>query len=124
MKRQIFVFGSNLQGRHGAGSALEAQKNHGAIFGQGTGLQGESYAIPTKDKYMRVMDRYDIIPYVNEFRDFARQHPEMEFNVVAIGCGFAGYKPEDMAPMFIDMPENVKLPKEFLKLITENNISD
>jgi len=118
-RQSIFVFGSNLQGRHGAGSALAALEEHGAILGQGEGLQGNSYAIPTKNKYMRVMSLDKIETYVVEFRQFAIDHPEMEFNVVAIGCGFAGYTPEDMAPMFTDMPENVKLPPEFVKVLNE-----
>ena len=118
-RQSIFVFGSNLQGRHGAGSALAALEEHGAILGQGEGLQGNSYAIPTKNKYMRVMSLDKIETYVVEFRQFAIAHPEMDFNVVAIGCGFAGYTPEDMAPMFDDMPENVKLPPEFVKVLNE-----
>jgi hypothetical protein len=118
-RQSIFVFGSNLLGRHGAGSALAALEEHGAILGQGEGLQGNSYAIPTKNKYMRVMSLDKIETYVVEFRQFAIDHPEMEFNVVAIGCGFAGYTPEDMAPMFTDMPENVKLPPEFVKVLNE-----
>jgi len=118
-RQSIFVFGSNLLGRHGAGSALAALEEHGAILGQGEGLQGNSYAIPTKNKYMRVMSLDKIETYVVEFRQFAIAHPEMDFNVVAIGCGFAGYTPEDMAPMFDDMPENVKLPPEFVKVLNE-----
>ena len=118
-RQSIFVFGSNLLGRHGAGSALAALEEHGAILGQGEGLQGNSYAIPTKNKYMRVMSLDKIETYVVEFRQFAIDHPEMEFNVVAIGCGLAGYTPEDMAPMFTDMPENVKLPPEFVKVLNE-----
>lgn len=118
MSRRIFVFGSNLAGAHGKGSAYRALKRHGAILGQGGGLQGDSYAIPTKDKRLRVLSLDDINHSVVEFLDFALCHPEMEFDVVAIGCGLAGYSPKDIAPMFdLPPPRNVHLPKSFLKVI-------
>lgn len=113
MSRQIFVFGSNLAGRHGRGSALEARQSHGAIYGQGIGLQGDSYAIPTKDRYMHVMPLEAIHGYVIAFQHFAAGHPDWTFNVVAIGCGLAGYKPEDIGPMFSGCTPNVRLPAEF-----------
>lgn len=113
-KVDIFVFGSNLAGRHGAGSALEAYRKHGAILGQGIGLQGASYAIPTKDAKLRTLGLDTIHVFVSDFLAYARRHEWMTFNVVAIGCGLAGYKPEQIAPMFRDAPPNVNLPKEFL----------
>lgn len=109
--RKIFVFGSNLAGRHGAGAALYARLNCGAIYGQGIGLQGDSYGIPTKDENIRTMPLAAIHRYVNEFKKFARDHPELEFRVTRVGCGLAGYSDIDIAPMFADSPENCVLPK-------------
>lgn len=110
----IFVFGSNLAGRHGRGSAKEAYEKHGAEYGEGIGPYGLSYAIPTKDKDLNILPLERIKPHVLVFLDYARAHPRHEFNVVAIGCGLAGYSPEDIKPMFAGSPENVNLPKEFL----------
>jgi len=112
--KEIFVFGSNRAGRHGAGAALYARENHGAIYGQGVGLQGSSYGIPTKGYNMEVLSLDEIADYVEVFLDFAQDHPEMTFHVTAIGCGLAGYKPRHIAPMFKDAPANCKLPLEFL----------
>jgi len=111
--RQIFVFGSNLAGRHGAGAALYAKKNRGAIYGQGVGIQGSSYGIPTKDFQLRPLPLHVIARYVAQFLEFAGLHPEMEFQLTAIGCGLAGYTPEHIAPMFAEAPQNVMLPGEF-----------
>jgi hypothetical protein len=109
----IFVFGSNLAGRHGKGAALIARQRHGAVYGQGVGLQGSSYAIPTKDERLRPLPLEAIRGYVEEFKAFARQHPEQTFQVTAIGCGLAGYRPDQIAPMFADAPANCVLPDEF-----------
>ncbi len=106
----VFVFGSNLSGVHGAGAAKFARDNHGAVFGQGVGLQGNSYAIPTKDRRIKTLPLSDIWPYVLQFIEFAKQHPEMRFNVTRIGCGLAGYTDKDIAPMFKGSPENCVLP--------------
>ena len=114
VKKSIFVFGSNLAGRHGAGSAQAARLYHGAIYGQGTGLQGRSYAIPTKDENFNVLPVEVIKKYVDEFKEFAKEHPDMVFNVVAIGCGYAGYQPKEIAPLFEGCSPNVNLPSEFL----------
>lgn len=116
---EIFVFGSNLAGRHGKGSALEAVKNHGAIYGVGFGMQGNSYAIPTKGYKLEILPLWSIQYYVEMFLNFARQCPQATFNVVAIGCGLAGYKPEQIAPFFRDAPTNVKLSKEFLDVLAK-----
>lgn len=110
---KIFVFGSNLAGIHGAGSALEARKNYGAIYGQGIGLQGNSYAIPTKDKNLKVLPLDIIKNYVDQFIDFANNNPEMDFHVVKIGCGLAGYTEEQIKPLFINAPFNVVLPEKW-----------
>jgi hypothetical protein len=112
-KQVIFVFGSNLAGRHGAGSALEAKKNWGAITGVGHGRQGNSYAIPTKDEKLSTLPLDIIKFYVDRFQAYAYLHPNLEFHVVPIGCGLAGYTPKEIAPMFDCILDNVKLPKEF-----------
>jgi hypothetical protein len=120
MESPILVFGSNLEGRHGKGAALEAVKNHGAIYGQAYGLQGRSFAIPTKATPYQSLTLHQIRENVDAFLDFAKQNPEMLFNVTPIGCGLAGYSFKQIAPMFIGHTDNVRLPKEFLK---ELNVS-
>lgn len=116
-KESIFVFGSNAAGRHGAGSALEAMRNHGAVYGKGEGHYGNSYAIPTKTMYLNTLPLNVIAQSVNKFLRFAAYHSDWDFNVVAIGCGLAGYKPEEIAPMFKGATPNVKLPKEFIAVL-------
>jgi hypothetical protein len=113
----IFVFGSNLGGRHGKGAALYARQNHGAIYGQATSLQGESYAIPTKDANLRTLPLEEIQRHVECFKSFARSHPHMTFQVTPIGCGLAGYTPQQIAPMFKASPENCALPAVFTAVI-------
>lgn len=107
----IFVFGSNLAGRHGAGAAKKALIAHGAIYGNGVGPQGQSYAIPTKGHQLQVLDLPLITSYVYGFIKYAKQHPELTFNVTRIGCGLAGYTDAQIAPMFRDAPDNCKLPQ-------------
>ena len=114
---QIFVFGSNLAGRHGKGAAAFALKHHGAIPGVGTGLQGQSYGIPTKDQHIRRRSLIDIHLSVIEFLVFAGLHPEMEFNVTRIGCGYAGYTDTEIAPMFACASANCKFPREWEGLL-------
>lgn len=109
----IFVFGSNLGGRHGKGAAYFARKKHGAKYGQGVGRQGNSYAIPTKDTLLITLDLPAIRAYAAEFLRYAAAHPELTFQLTAIGCGLAGYKPEQIAPMFANAPANVRKPPEF-----------
>lgn len=108
---EIFVFGSNLAGAHGGGAARLAYDRFGAVWGQGVGLQGQSYGIPTMHGGVDV-----IKPYVDEFIAFAKQHPEMKFFVTKIGCGIAGFATEEIAPLFADAidVENVILPREFV----------
>ncbi len=112
---EIFVFGSNLGGFHGAGSAHHAYCKHGAEMNIGVGLAGNSYAIPTKDSNIEVLPIEVIEKYVRQFIHFAKMHPEMKFNIVAIGCGLAGFKPEQIAPMFEGCPENCNLPNDFVE---------
>lgn len=106
----IFVFGSNLAGRHGAGAALHARNHCGAKYGVGEGLQGKSYAIPTKDEQLRTLPLERIREYVERFIAFATERSDLTFEVTRIGCGLAGYKDEDIAPMFQGAPTNCKLP--------------
>jgi hypothetical protein len=113
MNPTIFVFGSNLAGRHGAGAALFAIKNHGAIYGRGIGIQGNSYGIPTKDKDLKTLPLSIIKIYVLDFINFASTHSDMMFNITRIGCGLAGYKDSDITPMFKDVPPNCILPIEW-----------
>lgn len=113
-ENEIFVFGSNLEGRHGGGAALLAYRKWGAVWGQGVGLQGQCYGIPTMHGGPE-----KIKPYVDEFIEFARNHNELKFLVTEIGCGIAGFSPEDIAPLFvraIDV-ENIYLPKRFVEVI-------
>lgn len=107
----IFVFGSNLAGRHGKGAALFAKQYHGAIYGQGVGLQGNSYGIPTKNARLQTLSLLDISYYVRDFMAFAEANPDMTFEVTKIGCGLAGYKEEDIAPLFEGAPSNCQLPE-------------
>ena len=107
----VFVFGSNLAGRHGRGSAWAAKVKWGARNGVGVGPAGNSYAIPTKDEKLRVLSLSAISDYVEDFKQYARANPTTEFLVVKIGCGLAGYRESDIKPLFQDAPTNCKLPK-------------
>lgn len=111
---EIFVFGSNLAGAHGDGAARLAYERFGAIWGNGVGLQGQSYAIPTMQGGVET-----IKPYVDEFIRFARERGELTFLVTRIGCGIAGFRDEEIAPLFRDAidDENVILPKSFVGCI-------
>lgn len=110
----VFVFGSNLAGRHGKGAAAEAVRNWGAVYGQARGRQGNSYAIPTKDDRFRVLYPEAIAHAVAEFITYARENPQDSFIVTAIGCGLAGYSPAQIAPMFKGAPENVFLSEKLV----------
>ena len=105
---EIFVFGSNLRGMHGGGAAYIAYRKFGAIMGQGVGLQGHSYAIPTMQGGVET-----IRPYVDEFIRFAKEHQNLTFLVTRIGCGIAGFKDSDIAPLFEKAHEidNIILPE-------------
>ena len=111
--REIFVFGSNMAGRHGKGAALHARKHHGAVYGQGIGLQGDSYAIPTKGEVLEVLPLTVIQKHVADFVAFAKDNPDLSFRLTAVGCGLAGFKPSQIAPMFASAPDNVIRPPEF-----------
>lgn len=111
---EIFVFGSNLQGQHGGGAARTAYRKFGAVWGQGVGLQGRSYAIPTMQGGVET-----IRPYVDEFIDFAESHPQLRFLVTEIGCGIAGFGVEQIAPLFARAVsvENIWLPRRFWEVL-------
>lgn len=98
--KMIFVFGSNEAGIHGAGAARFALEKKGAVWGQGYGLHGQSFAIPTKDRSIQTLPLKAIRQYVDAFIRFSQAHPEMKFQVTAIGCGLAGYEHKDIAPLF------------------------
>jgi hypothetical protein len=119
-ENEIFVFGSNLHGMHGGGAARIAYEEFGAIWGQGVGLQGQSYGIPTMHGGVDV-----IKPYVDEFVNFAKSHPELKFLVTRIGCGIAGFRDEEIAPLFKDAIEieNIYLPKSFYYVIVKQTNS-
>ncbi len=111
---EVFVFGSNLKGMHGGGAARVAYDKFGAVWGQGVGMQGQSYGIPTMHGGIDV-----IAPYVDEFIEYAKQHPEKKFLVTPIGCGIAGFSESEIAPLFKDAVslENVWLPEKFYEFI-------
>jgi len=113
MSDPVFVFGSNLAGRHGKGAAKWALENRGAIYGQGVGHQGNSYAIPTKDEKLRTLPLREIATHVEIFKAYAAINSHLIFWVTPIGCGLAGYKPEQIAPMFANAPINCLMPVEF-----------
>lgn len=111
---EIFVFGSNLEGQHGGGAALLAYERWGAVWGQGEGLQGQTYGIPTMHGGPEA-----IRPYVDRFIDYARTHPQLTFLVTEIGCGIAGFAPADIAPLFreaVAVP-NIWLPQRFWNVL-------
>lgn len=114
-ENHVFVFGSNLAGMHGGGAARVARLRFGAVMGNGVGMQGRSYAIPTMQGGTET-----IRPYVNDFIAYAKEHPELTFLVTPIGCGIAGFEPEDIAPLFelASNVENIWLPKSFWEVLT------
>lgn len=111
----IFVFGSNEAGRHGGGAARFAAIHHGAEYGNGEGLQGTSYAIPTKDHQIETLSLDAIRQYVGRFVAFAESTPGTVYHVTQIGCGLAGLTPEQIAPMFADAPANCQFSTAWAK---------
>ena len=110
---EVFVFGSNIQGMHMGGAARVAYNKFGAEWGNGEGLQGRSYALPTMEGIESTTEA------AKRFTSFAKDHPELKFFVTPVGCGIAGYTPEEIAPMFKDaiQLENVYLPLSFWKVL-------
>ncbi|MCQ2376074.1 MAG: hypothetical protein MJ069_09295 [Salinivirgaceae bacterium] len=113
---EIFVFGSNLEGMHAGGAARIAADKFGAIWGQGVGLQGKCYAIPTMHGGVDA-----IKPYVDEFITFAKANPQFKFLVTRIGCGIAGFTDKQIAPLFTKAlkVENIYLPQSFVNELIE-----
>jgi hypothetical protein len=118
LPNQIFVYGSNLSGIHGAGAARAAFDFYGAKWGYGlSGVIGNSYAIPTKDELIQSLTLSKIRVYVDEFKKFAKDNPDIEFFVTRIGCGYAGYKDEDIAPMFKGISVNCDMPLDWKRYL-------
>lgn len=118
---EVFVFGSNLAGNHAGGAARVARKRFGAIMGQGVGMQGQSYAIPTMQGGVET-----IRPYVDDFIKLAREWDQTTFYVTRIGCGIAGFTDEEIAPLFAEaLPlYNVRLPESFVKILQARTSPD
>jgi hypothetical protein len=113
----VWVFESNLAGRHGAGAAKVARVNFGAEYGVTSGQTGKSYAIPTKDKSLNTLEVDAIKPYIDGFLAYASSHPKLRFFVTRIGCGLAGYKDEEIGPLFAQAPENCSIPEQWQAFI-------
>ena len=113
----IFVFGSNLAGRHGRGAAKVARQKFNAEYGVGIGMTGNSYAIPTKGHKLEILDLDDIQSQVHIFVAYARFYNDDNFFVTAIGCGLAGYKHADIAPMFQGASDNCSFPEEWKEFL-------
>lgn len=116
---EIFCFGSNERGAHGAGAAKLAFEKFGAIWNKGFGLAGQTFAIPTKNQYIQTLSIIDIKVYVDYFLKFVKNHPDLKFLLTEIGCGLAGYQPKDIGPLFKDGKDldNLYFPKEFIEYI-------
>lgn len=102
----IFVFGSNLAGIHGAGAARVAYRDHGAVWGSGIGMNGNSYALPTKGWNIETLPLDEVGAHVSVFMQIARENPDLTFQVTQVGCGLAGFTPGQIAPMFVCAPDN------------------
>ena len=118
---EVFVFGSNLKGHHNGGAARMAHSRFGAEWGVGVGPTGKCYAIPTMHGGVE-----DIKPYVDDFVEYVRNHPDNRFLVTRIGCGIAGFTDREIAPLFKDVKDtpNVCLPKEWLFILDEDEMLD
>ena len=114
----VFVFGSNRQGRHGKGAAEIAKTFWGAIYGRGEGRQGMAYAIPTKDKPDGMLRLEEIQEHVETFLEYARRHQRFKFLITEIGCGLAGYSPKYIAPLFVNAPDNCVFTDTFKAVLT------
>lgn len=112
---QVFVFGSNLTGRHGKGAALIAAKNFYAKRGIGVGPTGNCYAIPTKDQKLNTLSLFSIEQYIFYFKEYAEDNPMLEFLVTKVGCGLAGYSDEQIAPLFLGSPDNCVFSEDWRK---------
>lgn len=116
-KKMIFVFGSNEAGIHGAGAAKHAYQNLNMPMGKSYGHYGECFAIPTKDYTVQTLPLHVIKDYVRGFLAYARGHPKLNFQVTAIGCGLAGYRNEDIAPIFKLAPANCYFDEDWKPIL-------
>ena len=115
---EIFVFGSNLAGVHGAGAALAARQHFGAELGVGIGMTGNSYAIPSKDQYIQTLPLEIVVGYIHDFIAHAwANYTKHNYFVTRIGCGLAGFEDADIAPHFKQATPNVYLPEPWRKYI-------
>lgn len=119
-ERMCFVFGSNESGHHGAGAAKYARTQKGAIYGIGQGPQGDCYALPTMDWKIRMLPLEVIQHYVNRFIVFARYHPDILFQVTAVGCGLGGHNAKDIAPLFKYAPDNCLFDESWAEFLPKN----
>ena len=117
----IFVFGSNLSGIHGAGAARFAHRNKGAVMGKGIGLQGQSYALPTKNLKISFMSLNEVEVHIDAFKDFAMDHPDLDFQVTQVACGLAGFTKEQIAPLFKSSPSNCYIDMELQPLLGDSH---
>jgi hypothetical protein len=122
--KDVFVFGSDLAGRHASGDALAALRHHGAVYGRGVGLQGRSYAIPVRDERGKPLPVTAIARYVTAFLRFAAIHREMTFHVSRIGCERGAYRDDEIAPLFAGAPPNCRLPRGWERFIERRAASD
>lgn len=127
----VFVFGSNLAGRHGAGAAKTALMQFGAIYGQGIGLQGRSYALPTmaanappRPANVQPLPFVAIAHHADVFKAFAAEHPELLFFLTRVGCGSAGFTDRQIAPLFLNAPANVLQPPEWGRHVARSQDND
>jgi hypothetical protein len=120
--REIWVFGSNAAGRHGAGAA-KAALQYGAVYGVGVGLVGQSYALPTKDKSIQTLPLNVIKSHVDDFLKFATNHPDLTFFVTRIACGLANYVDSQIAPMFVNAPINCNFAEQWQPYLENDTTS-
>lgn len=117
----IFVFGSNEAGRHGLGAALTAYQKHGAVRGVGYGHRGNSFALPTKDRYLQTLPLVNINDYVIRFLNYAHDNPDLLFKVTRVGCGLAGLQDDQIAPMFVGGQDNLLYDLAWKDYLTDDS---
>lgn len=120
MAKTVLVFGSNAAGIHGAGAAQDAYKKHGARWGFSYGHMGDSFAIPTKDESLQTLEIVRIWQYVQGFLAYAIDHRKLKFKVSRIGCGLAGYKDHEIAPLFKGAPLNCEFDNRWAQYLGES----
>ena len=120
-ENMIFVFGSNLSGIHGAGAARYALDKKGAVMGKGKGLQGQSYALPTKGMKISFMPLNVIMCHIANFKEYALRNPDLDFQVTQVACGLAGFTKEQIAPLFKGSPSNCYFDMEWQPILGDNH---